>query len=61
MNQLHSQVVGENVLEGVPFRSNTIIAVTDCQFAVIDASDYAKVRDRGHFQMTLDDKCHYLT
>lgn len=55
-----SQVVGDNVLEGVPSRGNTVIAVTDCQFAVINASDYAKVRERGHLQMTLDDKCHHL-
>lgn len=54
------QVVGDSVLEGVPLRSTTVVAVTDCEFAVLDESDFTLVRDRGHSQMSLDDKCHFL-
>lgn len=54
------QVLGDGVLEGIPVRSSTIVAVTNCQFAVLDAADYAKIRDRGHTQMSLDEKCHHL-
>lgn len=54
------QIVGDSVLEGVPQRSTTVVAVTNCEFAALEEIDYAKVRDRGHSQMSLDDKCHHL-
>lgn len=47
-------------MKGIPQRHTTVIAVTDCEFAVLDECDYAVVRDRGHSQMSLDDKCHFL-
>lgn len=52
--------MGESVLDGVHVRPSTVVAVTDCQFAVIEESDYTTVRDRGHSQMSLDDKCFHL-
>lgn len=57
------QLFGDNVLEGggeAKKRNGTVIAVTDCEFAVLNAPDYSDVRDRGLSQMTLDDKCHFL-
>lgn len=45
---------------GVVRRSNTVVAVTNCEFAVLEESDYAAVRDRELSQMSLDDKCHFL-
>lgn len=54
------QVVGDAVLEGSHTRLSTVVAVTDCEFAVIDESDYTTVRDRGSSQMSLDDKCSHL-
>ena len=58
-----AQLFGEDVLEGggqAKKRNSTVIAVTDCEFAVLEAADYSEVRDRGLSQMTLDDKCHFL-
>lgn len=58
-----AQLFGDDVLEGggeAKKRNDTVIAVTDCEFAVLDAPDYSDVRDRGLSQMTLDDKCHFL-
>ncbi|CAM9770318.1 unnamed protein product, partial [Ectocarpus sp. 12 AP-2014] len=51
---------GDDVLRGVPKRPNSVVAVTDCEFAVLDESDYTTVKDRGLSQMSLDDKCHFL-
>lgn len=54
------QLFGDDVLQGVPKRPNSVVAVTDCEFAVLDESDYTTVKDRGLSQMSLDDKCHFL-
>ena len=54
------QLFGDDVLRGVPKRPNSVVAVTDCEFAVLDESDYTTVKDRGLSQMSLDDKCHFL-
>lgn len=54
------QLFGDDVLRGAPKRPNSVVAVTDCEFAVLDESDYTTVKDRGLSQMTLDDKCHFL-
>lgn len=54
------QLFGDDVLKGEAQRPDTVIAVTDCEFAVLDEPNYATVRDRGLSQMTLDDKCHFL-
>lgn len=57
------QLFGDDVLEGggeAKTRKSTVVAVTDCEFAVLDAPDYGDVRDRGLSQMTLDDKCNFL-
>ncbi|CAM9376483.1 unnamed protein product [Ectocarpus sp. 12 AP-2014] len=51
---------GDDVLRGVPKRPNSVVAVTDCEFVVLDESDYTTVKDRGLSQMSLDDKCHFL-
>eukprot|EP00752_Nemacystus_decipiens_P012745 g11286.t1 len=57
------ELFGDDVLDGsseTKKRNGTVIAVTDCEFAVLEASDYSDVRDRGLSQMTLDDKCNFL-
>ncbi|CAM9523505.1 unnamed protein product [Scytosiphon promiscuus] len=54
------EIFGDDVLKGEAKRSDTVMAVTDCEFAVLDEPNYATVRDRGLSQMTLDDKCHFL-
>ena len=58
-----AKLFGDDVLGeggGAKKRSGTVVAVTDCELAVLDEPDYVAVRDRGLSQMTLDDKCHFL-
>lgn len=53
-------MVGDSVLDGVLRRTSTVIAVTDCEFAAFDDSEFNKVKDQGPSQMSVEERCQYL-
>lgn len=54
------KVVGDSVLDGELCRSSTVIAVTDCEFAAFDDSEFHKIMDQGPSQMSVEERCQYL-
>ena len=53
-------VFGEDALDGVRTRQQTVIAVSDVECFAIDASEFALVIEQGRTCSTADDKFAFL-
>lgn len=53
-------VFGETVLEGIYTRFATVQAITVCDIAVFELSDYSAAQDKSHAKAVVDDRFRFL-